>query len=61
MKEALDPIPAEAMIEQEGFANRKLIRPSLNRNDHAHMNHGHNHAPSQGSNHVSNHVFEPWL
>jgi sRNA-binding regulator protein Hfq len=55
MKEALDPLPAETMIEQEGFANRKLIRPSLNRNDHAHMNHGHNHAPNQGSNHISNH------
>ena len=34
------------MLDQEGFANRKLIRPSLNRNDHAHNNHGHNHAPN---------------
>jgi host factor-I protein len=55
MKETLDPVPAEQASEQEGFANRKLIRPSLNRNDHAHNNHGHNHAPNHGSNHVSNH------
>ena len=50
MKETLEP--AERSIEQapdqEGFANRKLIRPSLNRNDHAHNNHAHNHAPNHG-------------
>jgi len=51
MKETLDPVPAEPAVEQEGFANRKLIRPSLSRNEHAHSSHGHNHA----SNHVSNH------
>ena len=56
MKEALDPIPAEQAVEQEGFANRKLIRPSLSRNDRAHNNHGHNHAPNQGSNPISNHA-----
>ena len=39
MKETLDPVPAEQTSEQEGFANRKLIRPSLNRNEH---NHNHN-------------------
>ena len=47
MKETLDSsIPAGASADQEGFANRKLIRPSLNRNDH---NHGpaHNHAPAE--------------
>jgi host factor-I protein len=45
MKDALESsIPAGASVEQEGFANRKLIRPSLNRNDHNHgQNHGHNH------------------
>ena len=42
MKETLDPVPAEQSADQEGFANRKLIRPSLNRNDD---NHGHNHVP----------------
>jgi sRNA-binding regulator protein Hfq len=36
-------MPTERSLEQESFANRKLIRPSLNRNDH---NHG-NHAPVQ--------------
>jgi RNA chaperone Hfq len=40
MKDALETdIPAGSPVESEGFANRKLIRPSLNRNDH---NHGHN-------------------
>jgi host factor-I protein len=34
MKDAIDSMPAERTIEAEGFANRKLIRPSLNRNDH---------------------------
>ena len=65
MKETLDPIPAERsaeqISEQDGYANRKLIRPSLSRNnDHGHNNHGHNnhganHAPNHASNHVSNH------
>jgi sRNA-binding regulator protein Hfq len=36
MKDAIDSIPAEQSLEQEGFANRKLIRPSLNRTDHNH-------------------------
>ncbi len=37
MKDAVDTIPApERAIETEAFANRKLIRPSLNRNDHNH-------------------------
>jgi len=34
MKDAIDSMPAERTIEPEAFANRKLIRPSLNRNDH---------------------------
>jgi len=36
MKDAVDSIPDERTIEPESFANRKLIRPSLNRNDHNH-------------------------
>ncbi len=44
MKETLDPVPAEQSADQEGFANRKLIRPSLSRTDH---NHGHNHLPAE--------------
>jgi len=44
MKDAIDSMPAERTIETEGFANRKLIRPSLTRNDH-----NHNHAaPAMG-------------
>ena len=39
MKDAIDSMPAERTTETEGFANRKLIRPSLNRNEH-----NHNHA-----------------
>jgi host factor-I protein len=39
MKDAIESLPAERPLEQEGYANRKLIRPSLNRNDHNH-NHG---------------------
>jgi len=46
MKDIIDPIPAEQTGDQEGYANRKLIRPSLNRNDHNH-NHAHNHAPAE--------------
>jgi len=42
MKDTIDAMPAERSIEQEGFANRKLIRPSLNRNEH---NHNHSAAP----------------
>jgi host factor-I protein len=52
MKDAVEAVPAERPIEQEGFANRKLIRPSLTRNDHNHSNHNHssqnNHAVSAG-------------
>jgi RNA chaperone Hfq len=50
MKETIASIPVERLAEQDAFANRKLIRPSLNRGDH---NHNHNHA-----NH-SNHSAAP--
>jgi sRNA-binding regulator protein Hfq len=46
MKDILDPIPAEKASDQEGFANRKLIRPSLTRTDH-NNNHSHNHLPTE--------------
>ncbi|HZR58689.1 MAG TPA: RNA chaperone Hfq [Terriglobales bacterium] len=36
MKDAIDSIPAERSLQAEGFANRKLIRPSLNRSEHSH-------------------------
>jgi host factor-I protein len=40
MKDTLESMPTERSLEQESFSNRKLIRPSLSRNDH---NHNHNH------------------
>ena len=40
MKDAIDSMPAERSIETEEFANRKLIRPSLN--------HNHNHSAPMG-------------
>ena len=45
MKDAIESIPVEQAADQESFANRKLIRPSLSRND-GQNNHGHNHAPN---------------
>ncbi len=45
LKETLDSIPAEQSADQESFANRKLIRPSLARAEQAQNNHGPNHAP----------------
>ncbi len=36
MKDATEPVPAERSLEPESYANRKLIRPSLSRNDHNH-------------------------
>jgi sRNA-binding regulator protein Hfq len=39
MKDAIASTPEETTIEQEGFANRKLIRPTLNRGDLGHNNH----------------------
>jgi host factor-I protein len=47
LKDTLDSMPAEQSADQESFANRKLIRPTLNRVDHAHSNHIHNHAPAE--------------
>ncbi|MGA9041911.1 MAG: RNA chaperone Hfq [Terriglobales bacterium] len=39
MKDAVDSLPAERPSETEGFANRKLIRPALNRAEHTPQNH----------------------
>ena len=47
LKDALEPIPAEQSADQESFANRKLIRPTLNRAEHAHNDHGPNHVPAE--------------
>ena len=45
MKDAVDSLPADRSVDAEGFANRKLIRPSLNRADH------NNHAQAPISEH----------
>ena len=47
MKDAIDSISTERPVEQEGFANRKLIRPSLNRNDHNHSHGNPTQAPME--------------
>ena len=47
MKDAIDSLPSEQSADQESFANRKLIRPILNRADHTPNNHGHNHMPPE--------------
>ena len=44
MKDTIDSMPAERTIEPESFANRKLIRPSLNRTDHNHSSPSFNHS-----------------
>lgn len=41
----MDSTPAGPASEQENFANRKLIRPTLPRNDHNHGNHNLGNAP----------------
>ena len=62
LKDTLDSMPAETSVghaadhtnDQESFANRKLIRPTLSRasadhghNSHAPSSHGNNHAPGE--------------
>jgi host factor-I protein len=55
LKDTLDSVPAEQSgghsNDQESFANRKLIRPTLNRagavTDHAHNSHAHSHGPAE--------------
>ncbi len=46
MKETMEPISAQSI--DENFANRKLIRPALPRNEHNHGNH------TNHSNHMQN-------
>lgn len=43
MRETLEPVPAQPSMDEENFANRKLIRPALPRPDHNHANHNSNH------------------
>ena len=58
MKDAVDSLPAEQSAghsnDQESFANRKLIRPTLTRSDHGGHNHGPNHAGGERRDRDSN-------
>jgi host factor-I protein len=56
MKDAIDSLPADRPVEAEGFANRKLIRPSLNRTDHNHpQTSPAEHRPERGERNERNH------
>src|SRR5262245_41268654 len=46
MKDSVESIALDKPVD-DSFPNRKLIRPSLNRNDHNH-NHNHNHGAVMG-------------
>jgi host factor-I protein len=39
MKDAVDSVQIARSAEQEGYSNRRLIRPSLTRSEHNHTNH----------------------
>ena len=41
MKDAVDSVQIARSAEQEGYSNRRLIRPSLTRSEHNHTNHNH--------------------
>jgi host factor-I protein len=46
LKDAIESLP-EQSVDHDSFANRKLIRPTLNRAEHNHNGHSHNHVPSE--------------
>lgn len=46
MKDTIPAVPVERHFEQEGFGNRKLIRPLMN-----HTNHSMNHTSHSGGGH----------
>jgi host factor-I protein len=46
MKEIVDSLPVQRSVDEENFANRKLIRPALSRVDQNHGNHNSNHSPN---------------
>ena len=39
MKDTIPAVPVEHHFEQEGFGNRKLIRPLMNHSNHSAVNH----------------------
>jgi RNA chaperone Hfq len=46
LKDAIESLP-EQSVDNDSFANRKLIRPTLNRADHTHNGHSHNHVSGE--------------
>jgi RNA chaperone Hfq len=46
LKDAIESLP-EQSVDHDSFANRKLIRPTLNRADHNHNGHSHNHVSGE--------------
>src|SRR5262245_36504139 len=44
MKDTIPAVPVERHFEQEGFGNRKLIRPLMNHTNHAAVNHAPGHS-----------------
>jgi host factor-I protein len=63
MKDAIDSLPADRPVEAEGFANRKLIRPSLSRAEHNHSlasaPEQHRERPERGDRHVGGRKISP--
>jgi host factor-I protein len=53
MKEIMGSTASSVAGDEENFANRKLIRPSLPRVEHNHGNHNSNHHSNHNSNHSS--------
>lgn len=41
MKDSIDAMPVDRSTQQDGFANRRLIRPSLTRPEHNHNHSSH--------------------
>ena len=44
MKDSIPAVPVERHFEQEGFGNRKLIRPLINHTNHSAPNHAPGHS-----------------
>jgi host factor-I protein len=44
MKDTMPAVPVERHFEQEGFGNRKLIRPIVNHSNHSSVNHAPGHS-----------------
>jgi host factor-I protein len=47
MKDSLDSMPLDRSVTQEGYSNRRLIRPSFSRPEPSHNHTNHNNAPME--------------